>query len=422
VSERTEDGVAGRGLAMDLARDRDGDIDLQAYWRLLLDRRWVVLGVVGAVLACALALTLLTTPVYRALATIQIERDTIKVINSEGLTSADSAFDRDFYQTQYELLRSRSLALRVIQDLKLIEHPHFGEMIGDSGDSGPDAMRLRQQALVGPVLGALTIEPVRNSQLVRINFDSSDPELAARVANAYADGFITSNIEGRFDASSYAVRYLEERLAELKGRLEDSERELVVFAQQEQIISLGDDQPSLSARNLSELSASLARAQGERIKAEAEWRQAMLGSGLGLPQVVDNNLIQGLRQSRAVLAGQYQENLRVYKPDYPAMQQLQGQISEIDRQIASEVGNIRASLDARFQSSSAEEALLNERIEVLKSDVLDLSSRSIGYNILKRDTATNQELYDGLLQRYKEIGVAGGIGANNISVVDRAEI
>lgn len=408
---------------MDLAQDRGGEIDLQAYWRVLRDRRWVVLGVLAAVVATALALTLLTTPIYRALATIQIERDTIKVINSEGLTPADSAFDRDFYQTQYELLRSRSLALRVIQDLGLIEHPHYSKSAaGSGGSSAPDEIRARQQSLVGAVLGALSIEPIRNSQLVRINFDSADPELAARVANAYADAFITSNIEGRFDASSYAKKYLEERLAELKGRLEDSEKELVVFAQQEQIISLGEDEPSLSAQNLAELNGSLARAQGERIKAEAESRQALVGSGLGLPQVVENTLIQGLRQSRAVLASQYQEKLRVYKPDYPEMQQLQGQISEIDRQITSEVGNIRTSLNARFQSASVQESLLSERIEALKGDVLDLASRSIRYNILKRETATNQELYDGLLQRYKEIGVAGGIGANNISVVDRAEV
>lgn len=418
-----DDVATQRALAMDLSHDRGGEIDLQGYWKVLRDRRWVVLGVLGAVLVIALVMTLLTTPIYRALSTIQIQRDAIKVINSEGLTPADSAFDRDFYQTQYELLRSRSLALRVIQDLQLTEHPYFGKTAATGGDkSGPDQLRARQQSLVGPVLGTLSIEPVRNSQLVRINFDSADPELAARVANAYADAFITSNIEGRFNASSYAKKYLEERLAELKGRLEDSEKELVVFAQQEQIISVGEDEPSLSAQNLTELNGSLARAQGERIKAEAESRQAMLGSGLGLPQVVENTLIQGLRQSRAVLAAEYQEKLRIYKPDYPEMLQLQGQIAESDRQIAAEVGNIRASLSARYQSASAQETLLSQRIDALKGDVLDLANRSIRYNILKRETATNQELYDGLLQRYKEIGVAGGIGANNISVVDRAEI
>ena len=411
-----------RELATDLSRAPGGEFDFD-YWRVLRDRRWVVLGVLAAVVASALALTLLTTPVYRALATIKIERDTIKVINSEGLTPADSAFDRDFYQTQYELLRSRSLALRVIQELSLVDHPHFRDSV-PSGDAkaGAGAARERQKALVGPLLGALTIEPMRNSQLVRINFDSTDPELAARVANAYADAFITSNIEGRFEASSYARKYLEERLAELKGRLEDTEKQLVVFAGEEEIISLGEDQPALAAQNLSELNQSLARAQDDRIKAEADARQARGGSGLGLPQVVENPLIQTLRESRATLAGEYQEKLRLYKADYPEMQQLQGRIAEIDQQIGAEIANIRTSLETRYKAASAREALLIRRIETLKGDVLDLDRRSIQYNILKRDAATNQQLYDALLQRYKEIGVAGGIGANNISIVDRAEV
>lgn len=420
MSELMDAGSDGRGLAMDLAPLRGAEFDL-GYWHALRERRWVVLGVLAAVVAGALALTLLTTPVYRAMATIKIERDTIKVINSEALTPADSAFDRDFYQTQYELLRSRSLAQRVIRDLSLVDHPHFSGVVAGGG-KGPEAAREREKSLVGPLLGSLAIEPMRNSRLVRINFDSTDPELAARIANAYAEAFITSNIEGRFEASSYARKYLEDRLAELKGRLEDTEKELVAFAGEEQIIALGEGQPPLAAQNLSELNESLARAQDERITAEADARQGRVGSGLGLPQVVDNPLIQGLRQSRAILAGEYQEKLRLYKPDYPEMQQLQGQIAEIDRQIASEVANIRTSLDLRYRSAAVRESLLRQRMDALKGDVLDLERRSIQYNILKRDAATSKQMYDALLQRYKEIGVAGGLGANNISVVDRAEV
>ncbi len=402
---------------------RHSDIDLRVYWQVLRDRWWVVLGVLAATLAVGLALTLLTTPIFRAAATLQIERDTIKVVNSDAVTPVESSYDREFYQTQYELLRSRSLALRVIQDLKLIEHPHFKTMLGSAGGKpGPEQILAQQQALVGPVLGALSVEPIRSSRLVSVSVDSPDAGLAASIANGYTQAFITSNIEGRFNASSYAKAYLEERLAELKTRLEDSERELVHFADREQIISVGEDEPSLAAQNLAQLNSLLAQAQDARFKAESENRLAAMGSGMGLPQVVDNALIQTMRQSRAQLTSQYQEKLKVYKPDYPEMLQLQSQIREVDRQIATEVQNIRGSVRARFDSASGQEQLLTQRIEALKADVLDLANRSIRYNILKRETATNQELYDGLLQRYKEIGVAGGIGANNISVVDRAEV
>lgn len=409
----------------------DDEINLLEYWQILRDRKWLVVAVAGTIFVLALVFTLLATPIFRASSSLQIERDTIKVVDVGGLTPTEAPMDRDFYQTQYELLQSRSLALRVIQDLKLVQHPEFEKTIEaidkrlakqDSNAAAPAKIQARERALIDPVLGALTIEPVRNSRLVRINFDSPDPGLAARVANAWGDAFIASNLEHRFDASSYARKYLEERLAQLKGRLEDSEEQLVAYASQEQIVSVGEDAPSLSAQNLSELNASLARAQDERIRTEAAWTQAAIGSGLGLPQVVDNQLIQTLREQRSLVSAEYQEKLRTFKPEYPDMQRLQGQINETDRQVDAEIANIRASIKAQYDAARAQETLLTARIGGLKGDVLDLQSRSIQYNILKREVDTNRELYDSLLQRYKEIGVAGNVGTNNISVVDRAEV
>jgi capsular exopolysaccharide synthesis family protein len=422
MNHPANEGTIARSLAMDLQHPDHGLEFVQEYWKILRSHRLVVLGVLVGVVALALVLTLLSTPIYRALATIQIKPDTIKVVKSEGLTSADASYDRDYYQTQYELLRSRTLALRVIQDAQLIDNPAFaGPGAGKAAGRTPAQLLQAQQAAVGTVLAALTVEPIRNSQLVRINYDSPDAQLAARVANAYADAFIASNIEGRFDATAYAKKYLEQRLAELQGKLEDSEKELVTFAEQEQIVSVGGDAPSLSAQNLGELNGMLAKAQSDRIRAEADLRQAEIGNGLGMPQVVDNTLIQTLRQERAALASQYQDKLAVYKPDFPEMLQLKGKIAANDRAVAAEVANVRSSVVSRYRAARDQETMLVRRIDLLKGDVLDLANRSIRYNILKRDITTNQQLYDALLQRYKEIGVAGGIGANNISVVDRAE-
>ena len=421
--------IAQHGIPHEAEPD-DDEINLLEYWQILRDRKWLVAAVAGTIFVLALVFTLLATPIFRASSTLQIERDTIKVVDVGGLTPAEAPMDRDFYQTQYELLQSRSLALRVIQDLKLVQNQQFKNIVEAVDDKLADndskaaasKTQAREHALVQPVLGNLTIEPVRNSRLVKVNYDSPDPVLAATVANAWSDAFIASNLERRFDASSYAGKYLEERLAQLKGKLEDSEKQLVDFATQEQIVSVGEDQPSLSAQNLSELNASLAKAQDERIRTEAAWTQAASGSGLGLPQVVDNQLIQKLREQRSLIAAEYQQKLRTYKPDFPDMQRLQGQINETDRQVAAEIGNVRASIKTQYDAARDQETLLTARIDGLKDDVLDLQSRSIQYNILKRDADTNRELYDGLLQRYKEIGVAGNVGTNNISVVDRAEV
>jgi capsular exopolysaccharide synthesis family protein len=415
--------AADSAHSIDHERDED-EIDLLEYWKILRDRKWLIAAITGGVMALALVLTLLTTPIFRASSTLQIDRETIKVVDVGGLTPAESPYDEDFYQTLYELLQSRALALRVIQDLKLVDNPDFKDDAKPKKGAVPAATSLqaRERELIDPVLGGLTIEPVRNSRLVKINYDSPDPVLAARITNAWGQAFIASNLERRLDATSYARKYLEERLAQLKNRLEDSEKQLVQFATAQQIVSVGEDKPSLSAQNLSDLNASLAQAQDARIKAEAQWAQASVGSGLGIPEVVANPLIQKLRENRTTIAAEYQEKLKTFQPDYPDMQQLQGQMDEIDRQVAAEVQNIRASIKAQYDAAKAQETLLTDRIGGLKGDVLDLQDRSIQYNILKREANTNRELYDSLLQRYKEIGVAGNVGTNNVSVVDDAEV
>jgi len=409
----------------------DDQINLAEYWRTLR-RRWrLFAGTALATLFVALVFTLLTTPIYRAGTTLQIERDTIKVVAFEGIEPSESPLDRDFYQTQYELLKSRSLARRVIEDLKLVDDPTYEKYVeaadeqaevGSNGNAVPEGARrqLRVEALVEPVLDSLAIEPVRNSRLVRVNFDSPDPKVAARIANAYATGFIASNLERRFQASSYAKKYLEERLAQLKDRLEDSERKVVAFSEQEQIVSISDDKPSLDAQSLGDLNSALATAEGARMKAEALWRGVSQGDGMALPQVVANPLIQKLREQRAGMEANYQNSLATFKPDYPNMLQLQQQIAEANRQIGVEVSNIRQAVRIDYEAALAQENLLRSRIATLKGDVLDLQGRSIQYNILKREAEKNRQLYDALLQRYKEIGVAGSIGANNISVIDVA--
>src|SRR5690606_22817285 len=410
------------GTALDLfeepARDED-EIDLLAYWQILLKRRWLVLGVLASVVALALLVTLLTPPVYRATATLQIDREAMQVIQVDGIQTPEAANSGDFYQTQYELLKSRSLAERVADTLNLANSPSLQALASHSwlqrltqglrpqtreeaaeantAESKSDGMRDAAKM----IQDGLAIEPVRNSRLVKLNFDSGNPVFSARVANALAEGFIAQQLERRFDASSYAKTYLEDRLRQLKGKLEESERELVAFAKKENIVNVVENQLSLVSQNLSELNTQLADAQAQRIRAEARWREAAGSSGAALP-------------------GQYQPKLQVFKPDYPEMKQLEGQIAELDKQIAGELRNIRSSVRSEYDAALAQENLLTGKLASLRSETLDVDSRSIQYNILKREADTNRQLYDALLQRYKETGVAGGVSANNVAIVDRA--
>ena len=273
---------------------------------------------------------------------------------------------------------------------------------------------------MGGFLGGLTVEPVRNSRLVKLHYDSPDPQRAAAILNALVKNYINMSMERRFDASTYARNFLQERLQQVKAKLEDSERELVKFARQEQIISVDDKQNTVS-QNLRATNAALAEAEKKRIAAEAAYRQVMSTRGQGLSQILDSSIIQTLKETKAKLETQYQENLNIYKPAYPTMVQLRGQIGQVDAMINQEINNIRAAATASYEAARAEEALLRGRMEQLKQDVLSLQDRSIQLNILRREVDTNRQLYDGLLQRFKEVGVAAGIGTNNISVVDEAK-
>ncbi|MEN1959473.1 polysaccharide biosynthesis tyrosine autokinase [Luteimonas sp. MJ246] len=431
----------GNALALDLFNEKradDDEIDLLAYWRILLKRKWLVLGVLGTVVALALLATLMMPPIYRATAVLQIDRESLQVMQVEGVGSAEGAAP-DFLQTQYELLKSRTLAERVANELAIDDQTlerlasatwaqRARAALRPDGDSAEemdidpaaaqDAALRRASSLV---LDNLVVEPVRNSRLVRIHFDSTLPAFSARVINAVADSFIVSAIERKFDASSFAGKYLEEQLALAKGRLEESERALVAFATKENIVVTGEAGVSLEGQNLGALNTALAAAQDQRIRAQASWNQVSGGGALPA-DAIGNSILNTLQQQRATLNAQYQQQLKTYKPEYPSMQALKGQVDEVDRQIAQERASVRASIKAEYDAAQMRENMLVAQLDTLRDRTLDVDNRSIDYNILRREVDTNRQLYDGLLQRYKEIGVAGGVGNNNISIVDRAVV
>ena len=421
-------------------RDED-EIDLLAYWHILVKRRRLIASILIAVVALALLATLMTTPIYRASVVMQIEKQGSQVIQVNGIQPENDMYgwDPDFLQTQIELIKSRSLSERVAGELHmdqaamdrlyapswldrmlaLLQPKSKQVSIGKAVKPSNHAEDLLKSA-AGIVAGGLSVDPVRNSKLVVINFDSPSAQFSARAANALADGFIAAGLERRFGASSYAKTYLEDQLKLTKSRLEDSERKLVLFAQQQNLVDTGDKGQSLAVQNLTQLNAALATAQDQRIRAQARWQQA---SGGAMPaDMIGNSNIRNLQQQKGALQAQYQLKLQTFKPDYPDMRQLKSQVDELDRQIGQEIGGVRASVKAEYDAAAKQEQMLMGQIAALRTQALDVDGRSIQYNILKREVDTNRQLYESLLQRYKEVGVAGDVRSNNISIIDRAEV
>lgn len=408
-------------------------LDLAVYWRLALKHRILILSCFFGALAVGAALTLLMTPIYTARTTLQIDREAARVFSSEDTPKESFVQGEEFFQTQYGLLRSRSLAERVVENLGLASSDAALQTLGveplpASGSAAEQAARRRRVAL-GVVQGGLSVTPVRGSRLVSVGFDSPDPVLAARVANGFAENFIQSNLDRKFESSKYAREFLEERIAQTKDRLEAAERQLVAYAANQQIINItepgdggseGGTTQSLTASNLVALNGALGEARAARVAAEERWRSARSSDLMTLPEVLSNPSIQRLTEQRALLDAQYQQKLSVYQADYPEMVRLKAEIEEADGQIQTIANNVRSSIQSQYEIAANQERSLQAQVTGLTGDVLDLRGRSVQYNILQRELDTTRTLYEGLLQRYKEVSVTGGITTNNISIVDEA--
>lgn len=435
---------AGQSISLQVSDDQRGsgkdEIDLLTYGRLLLKRRWLILAIVAIGVALALVQTLMSPSIYRATALIQVERENMQVDVRGVSQTTTGGFDPTFNQTQVGVLNSRSLAERVVEDLDLADRDisqalmpppwlqRLRNLLGLGGSAAHTAaspVAQRAERLRGAadfIQGGLTIEPVRNSHLVQIHFDSIVPSFAAQVTNAVADAYISSTMDRQFGASSYAKKYLEGQLAELKSRLEESERALVEFAQKEKIVPTANGS-SLAAQNLSDLNTSLAKAQDQRIRAEARWDAVRNATGRTMPaDMLVIPTLQGLLQQLAQLQSQYQNNLQTFKPDYPSMLALKSQMDGVQKQIDNELGNIRASVKTEYDAALTQEKMLELQLDKLRTASLDVDNRSIQYNILKRDADTNRQLYNALLERYKEVGVAEGVRSSSISIIDRAAV
>lgn len=412
---------------------------LRQYLRIALRWRLVIGGIVLCCLALGLIVTLLMTPRYTASTTLEISRESAKITDIQGVERDASVADQEFYQTQYGLLQSRTLSERVATHLGLMDDPLFFEKFGVKSKNPafvvvngrfPATGREERTRVAGEVLlRAVTVVPTRLSRLVAINCTTPDPALSARVANAWATDYIQVTLERRFQATSYARQFLETRLGQLRQKLEESERQLVGYASAERIINLpggtstdGTRSPdrSIDADDLISLNASLAEATADRVKAQARYEQ--FGGAGANSEALGNPAINNLRQKRAELSAEYQRMMTQFDPQYPAAQAIAAQLSQLDRSIAREESRVTGSVASEYRAALERERTLQQRVGGLKNNILDLRRRSIQYNIFQREVDTNRQLYDGLLQRYKEIGVAGGVGVNNVSVVDAADV
>ena len=424
------------------------EVHLRDYWRVIRKRQWTVIAFFLIVLITTAIATYTMKPIYRGTVTIQIDRENPSFVDFKEIFSVNM-WDLDYYQTQYKILESRTLAKRVVQSLKLAEHPEFlpqpetpfqkwksnlfhsvfalfkspkkdeNKPAQTSTQSAPEADK--ETALVGQFLGNLKVEPIRNSRLVKVHFDAMNPELAAQVPNSLAAGYIQQSLESRFTSMEQARDWLSNQIDILKGKVERADEALQEFGSRHGIVSL-DEKENIIMQRLTELNDTLTKAESERMAKEALFRQSKDKDFDSLPTILENKVIQDLKQTLNQLDAQYTKLLETYKPEYPEMVRLRKQVASVEKRLDAETQKVIGGIRNEYESSRRKEALIRAAFEEQKTRVMAMKDRAIQYNILKREADTNRELYRDLLQRMKQAGVSAGITASNIKVIDPAEV
>jgi succinoglycan biosynthesis transport protein ExoP len=385
-------------------------IDVHGVLRALYRNRYLILVVLAASLALGGLWTLLSPRLYQATAKVEIGQEVESPLGQDGSNRGGSTEVDRMLQTQVDLLGTRDMASAVLERL---------------ASRGGNYAQLARGFAPESLQQGMSVYLPRNSRVVSINYASPDPQVAALMANYYAETLIERNLQTRFNASAYAREFLQRQLGIAKTRLEQSERALLVYARSAGLLdasggSTGDKPTSLTSSNLISLNAAYSAAQSARIQAQQKWVQAMSTPLMSLPDVLTNPTVQQLSQQRAAVQVKLQESRQKYQEQHPLMQQELASIAELDRQIQATALSVRESIRNQYLQAQRQEQALAQGVGVLKGATLSEQDQSVRYNILKRETDTNRQLYVGLLQRYKQVSAEAGVTTNNVAVVDRA--
>lgn len=397
--------------------DADEDaFEFRSALGVLLSRKWMISSVIVLGLTIAFVLTLRVMPLYSSTATIEILQQEVQIIEGTNV-GPDLVADSAYLETQYRLMRSRSLAERVSEELNLLNDPRYS-----SSDLSRD-IRLTQAA--SQVLGGTRVSPIGRSRLVGVSFVSPYPEESARIANAVAETYIQANLERKFNTTAFAREFLDERLVTTKRLLEETERRFTQYAEEQGLLDIGgvtSGAGSLEENAIVSLNGELSVAESERIQAEQKYLIA--AQTQPAIELLQSPTLNNLRQNRSNLLADYEEMLDRFKPDYPDMVRIQSRIDRIEKDIQREAESITQSnlneLKLVFEAAVARETSLRDRVTELRGVLQDDRNRRIQYRILQREVETVRTQYEALLQRSKEVSIASGVGSSNVSIVDPA--
>ena len=395
----------------------DTFFDIRAYLHILLKRRWTVFTVATVLVTGIVVYSFKMKPVFQATAHVVVEADTPHIQSLNDLDRSNPT-DESFVETQAQILQGDNLAWRTIEQLNLGQNPAFFDASTFKAPKGAEPSTAMQSQLLKLFSNSLTVERDPNSQLIMVKVESTDPKLAAQIANALVRNYIEDNFRQKYDATRQTSGWMEQQMDELKGKVEKSQSALVEYERQNVIVNSGEKENVVEQR-LADLSRDLTTAQSDRLQKESLY-DSVKDNGDQVAFVAQNDLLQKLQEKSADLKAQYVDALGQYGPNFPKVSRLRDQVDEIQSFIDRERTRVVSQIHNEFQTAAGHEKLLASAVAEQKAEVGRLNQLLIQHNILKRDYDTNQQLYDNLLERLKDATVSAGLRATNLHFVDQA--
>jgi capsular exopolysaccharide synthesis family protein len=404
-------------------------VDPTLYWAIIGRHLFLISAIFFSSFLLTIVIILNTTPTYTGSATILVQPRIPEILGLNKSKGNDvdlpTSYQHDYYETQYDILRSRSLAAHVIRDLHLVDAPWL--TLPHSESVRPIREPLGQLEVPASIIDVyqerLHINPQIGTRLVTVLFAAPDPALAASIANAHVRAYINRGLELNAEAGKNALQFLQRRLSELKDRVAVSEKALNDYRRNRGIVSssLDNEAANLLIRRLADLNTDLDKA--EEAKAQLEGERQLIASGdyESLPEVMHSSLIQSLKQQSAELGEQYAKLSNRFNPGYHELDDLKAQLDESQARLRKETQRAIAGTESEYRIQVARQAKLTGEIEQVKNEAMAMSDAAVEDAVLSREVETNRALYLDVLRRIQEIQLSANEPSTNISVLDKAE-
>lgn len=400
---------------------------MRSAWTVVRRHRVILFMTMALCLLAGAVYILLSTPDYRATASVEVEDVPAGAAGSSaGQRTAAGADIESLMQTELEVLKSRSLAEEVAHSLALVGTPTFFKGMGErrptQGKSGLSQRQVEQERVIQLLRERLEADLPGRSRVLRISFVSADPVLSARVANSYADNLIRADLKRAFESGVQARRFLLGELDAARQDLARAERDLAVYATRAEP---GDGAAARSAdshigERLAQLNGFRAQAIADRIAAQKRWESARASSADTLPEVLSNGAMQQIMAERAQARAAIAEERQFRRDAHPEMREARARLAALDDQANVMASTIRASLREQYEVAERGERQIAREIADLEQLSKVEQSRDIQLGILQRQVDTYRTLHDSLLQRYRDMASQAGFQAGRIQPLDRA--